>query len=432
MSKPSSPILIFGDSYLSKNNIILAKKKYPDATWVTLSAANDSLDSIRMEIGSACWNDSQKFVVIQDIPNRKQVRDFLLDIASSTPSFTTLLIWDSNNHIKVDPKTKTFDKTWATFLKDFRGIQGHKIVNNGMVLTEKEQDNSLAFVKNCFDKRKKHIETGEAKLLISIVGYDRGMLDSDIEKMCLTCPDKVTAKFILDNTFPSSKDAIIYKLSNVLDTASYEDSVNITERFFESGVNENVLAETFLRKARWQMVVAYYWYIGINWNDMPERLMQMGKFPSWIWHNPNIDFSGKKRESDDIKDPEDMLKFLVRKQGVPRKYFKILSAPQIESEEAEAESKTKIKSKSKTKAKKKRAETVPMLFMASQTVDFVKNKVVGGSERPDDIKKKVLNRALEVYLFVQEKLASIRYGQDPSQDLQEIIRVMTNVRLDYF
>ena len=423
MSNPTSPILIFGDSYLSKNNIILAKKKYPDATWVTLSASNDSLDSIRMEIGSACWNDSQKFVVVQDIPNRKQVRDFLLDIASSVPSITTLLIWDSNNHIKVDPKTKTFDKTWEAFLRGFRGIQGHKIVNNGMILTEKEQDDSLAFVKKCFVKRGKHIETGEAKLLINIVGYDRGMLDSDIKKMCLTCPDKVTAKFILDNTFPSSKDAVIYKLSNVLDTASYEDSVNITERFFESGVNENVLAETFLRKARWQLIVAYYWYIGINWNDIPVRLMQMGKFPSWIWHNPNIDLNRKKRESDNTKDPEDMLKFLVRKQGIPRKYFKILPAPQTES---------KTESKSKTKAKKKRAEIMPMLFMASQTVNFVRNKVVGGSESSDDIKRKVLNRALEVYLFVQEKLASIRYGQDPSQDLQEIIRVMTNVRLDYF
>ena len=148
-----SPILIFGDPFLSRNNIIDAKKKYSHATWVTMSVSTESLNDIRMEAGISGWDESPDFtkiIVLQDIPNRKQVREFLLDLCSTSPNFTKFIVWDSKCHIKVNPKTKTIDKIWGDFVNVFKKINGSKIINNGEKLTEKEENSCVSYVKNSY------------------------------------------------------------------------------------------------------------------------------------------------------------------------------------------------------------------------------------------------------------------------------------------
>lgn len=410
-----SPILIFGDIYTSKNNIIAAKKKYSALTWKTMSATDDTLNSIRMEAGYTSWDDKDKVLLIQELPNRKQVREFLLNLASNVPLKIKIIIWDSEGQIKVDPKEKTIDKTWSEFISRFKEIGGSKIINNGEALTEKQSEASIEYVIECFGKYNKKIDSKEAKLLMSIVGYDRGMLASDIRKMSLTCPEQATAQFIIDNAFPTTKESLLYKISNVLDNGSLEEAIDTVERFLSSGYNENEIAVIIARKARWQMVVASLWHSGMNWESMANKLMEMGKFPSTIWHNDQMGDSQKRQASEPLQNSEAMRDYMVFKGGLPSKYFKSVE---------------KSPDKAKTSMSRKNAEIVPMYFMAEQAVNFVREKIVRNSKIPQtELKDKLLNRAIKVYLSCQKKLAEIRYGNNPSQDLREMVREIVDVVL---
>jgi hypothetical protein len=419
-----SPILIFGDKYLSKNDIIAAKKKYAKARWTTKSAANDSLNSIRMETGVSSWDDNEdKIILIEDIPNRKEVREFILDLSVSCPSGTKLIIWDSNGHIKINPKTKTFDKTWGDFVSAFKKITGNKVINHGSELTEKDNEDSTAFIKKLFEKKGYTIGNNEIRVLIDIIGHDRGMLSSDIDKMCLTAPSNITIDFIIDNAFPSSNEAVQYKLANIMDNGSYEDALNMMDRFIEIGTNPNVIAEICIRKARWQMVATYLWVRGLSWNEVVDKIMEMGKFPSSIWHNSNFTFSDKKAAALQFQSPEQILFYMTRHlKGLPDYYFK--PSHDIKTKKALKESGT---------ITRKGAEIMPLPFMAEQVVSFVRDKVVRANNiSTAEEKERLLDRAIKVYLIAQDKLAEIRYGENPVQDLQEIVRVIMNVNLECF
>lgn len=413
MSDIPSPILIFGDHYISKNNVISAKKKYPQSRWITKSASTESLDEIQSEACLYSWDDSEKIMLIQDLPNKKNVREFLLDLSKNVPSNTKIIIWDSNGHIKIDPQTKTLEKTWGEFVSEFKSIRNSKIINNGEVLTEKNNEDSLSFVINCFKKYGKRIENREAKLLMSIVGYDRGMLLSDIQKLCLTSPEVVDARFILDNAFPTTKESVLYKLGNVIDEGTIENIIYMTDRFLSSGIDANELAVIIVRKARWQLIATYYWCSGLNWESIPNAIMDMGKFPSFIWHSDQMNPSQKRQESEPLQDPEKMKNFLCHKMGIPDIYFKT-----VEKKE------TKSKGMSR-----KNAEVMPMYFMAEQTVRCVE-KIANNNDMPEDaLKKKMLDRALSVYSFVLDKMCEIRYGSNPEQDLHEMIKRIADRRL---
>jgi len=406
----SSPILIIGDPYAGKNNVLGIKKKFPQFKWITKSLDTDGLNSIRAEVGTFSFDDSEKAFILQELPDRKQVREFVIDLVSSKIS-TYFIVWDSENHIKIDPKTKSMGKDWKDFLDRFKDIHGSKIINNDAPFTEKDNNSVVNFIADRFAYYGKQIDFREARLLINIVGFDRGLLDSDIQKMSLICPEVVTSDFILDNAFPSSKEAVIYKLGNIIDTGNYEDSLNMMEKFLSSGVNENKIADVLIKKARWQLIIASLWKEGMHWDDIPSKIMEMGKFPSSIWHNEEMDIPHKKRESEILNTPEGMYRHVTVAMGIPKRY---------------------IKSRDEKK-NKKLSETIPQYFMASQVVDFVRNIAdVNPSVSNAEIKGKLMNRAIKVYQFLQNKLFDIREGQNPVQDLQEMIRVMTNRDLTAF
>ena len=409
MSLIPSPILIIGDPYVGKNNIISIKKKFPKLRWVEKSLDTDNLNDIRAEAGTYSFDDSEKVLFLSELPDRKAVREFVLDLSSTSHPLTYIIVWDSDHHIKIDPKTKSMSKDWREFLSKFKNIKNSKVLENNAPFTEKDNNSVINFIIELFGKYNKKIDFKEARLLINIVGFDRGMLESDIKKMVLTCPDIVDSQFILENAFPSSKEAIIYKLGNVMDTGSYEDSIDMVERFLNSGVNENKIADVLVKKARWQMIAASLWKEGMNWNDIAGKIMEMGKFPSFIWHNNEIDSAYKKREAEIVNTPEGMRQYLTMKMGIPKMYFKPVED------------------------KKKKSESMPQYFMASQVVDFVRNMVeMNNNVEKSEIKNKLMNRAIKVYQFIQDKLFEIRTGANPTQDLQEMVKVMTNRDLSTF
>lgn len=411
MSLIPSPILIIGDPYVCKNNILSIKKKFPQLKWTTKSLDKDSLNNIRASAGTFSIDDSERVLLLQDFPDRKQVREFVIDLSSEPFDSINIIIWDSANHIKIDPKTKLMGKEWSEFVDKFKSIKGSRIVKNDSAFTEKDNNSVINFIVSTFEKRGKKIDFKEARILVNIVGIDRGMLESDIEKMVLTCPDIVGSRFIIDNAFPSSQEAIIYKLGNIIDEGSYEDSINMVDRFISTGVSGQKIADVLVRKARWQMVVASFWKSGVPWNEISNKVMEMGKFPSAIWHNEEMDTSHKKRESELVNTPDGIYNYMSIKMGIPKRYFKARN----------------------DKKGKKLNESIPQYFMASQVVDFVKGIVESNSSIPkSEIKNKLMNRTIKVYQFIQEKLFDVRENKNQLQDLHEMVKVLTNRDLTAF
>ena len=405
MAEIPTPILIFGDEYLSRNNIVATKKNHPDIEWVTMSASKDTLDDIRAEVGMEGWLVQDKVVIIEDIPNKKDVREFILDVAVNCPTHTKLIVLDSNNHIKVDPKTQKFGKTWAPFVKSFKEISGCKVINNGEKFTEKTGNDASDFVKKEFAKEKIKIGSEATSLLISIVGYGRGLLASEVEKLCLTCPNPVTSEFITDNAFPTASEAIIYKFSNSIDTGNYSKAINSAQEFTKIfKIDANVLIDIMFKKARWQLVVAYYYHGGTSWGAMADKLMEMGKSPSYVWNHPSLSTDKKKTLSDQYGGKEGSIAdFLIKKQGVPEHCFK-----------------------HNNDKNKPRSESIPMKFMAQQIVSFVQNKIVNPHMNDELVKDKVLNRAMLVYSGVYEKLVAIRKGQNKDKNIEEAIKLLVS------
>ena len=395
-----SPILLYGDSRLSKDIIVRAKKKYDDAHWITLPAKeDDDTDSIRAELGSLGWDDVCKVVIINNLANRKNMREFLLKMAKEE-SEVKLIIWDSDNVIKVDPKTNSVSAAaWKPFVKEFESFG--KVVNSGAAFTIKESTGCVSYVKEGFKKRGLSIDNTTANLFVTLVGFDRGLLTSEIDKLCLIAlSDTISYQFILEHTFRSSKEAVLYVLSNALDKDSEEDCICIIEEFMGNGVNENVIAEILVNKARWQLVVADLFSKGKDWEDISRYLMSMGKFPS--------DGSGK---HDTLLSA---IEYLCTERNVPKKYF------------------AQVMKKSDKKTKMKKGASLPMPFMAYDTVKFVRTQILSNytSEMAKtEAKEFLLTRAFKVYNSLQEKLFDVRRQKFVKANLYAMVRDLKDPNL---
>lgn len=413
-SKASSVIFIYGDKFSSQNLVTRAKQKQPDARWITLSASED-LNEVRAEVGTSAWDGSKKYIVIEDLPNQKAVREFLLDLVISFPETNKIVIWDSTSAIKLDPKTGSPNKTWGDFISKLEQLPNTKVINNGVVLDEKQPQSTADFIKNKFEKNGRQIGGSEIQLLISIVGHSKGLLDSEIDKLCICCPSPVRAKYIASHAFPTAKESLLYKLGDALDTGSYKESVYAIELFLQSGENENRIAETLVNKARWQMLTAYYWASGLEWYEIASRLMKAGKYPSIVWNSSELTATDKKKQADIFQLEEQAQAFATSTQGVNPKWFK------------------KNTAKSKAPKKIKKGPSLPMPFIAEKVVFFVRDKIVNPNfskiQNVEELKQKVLNRAIKVYLYEQRKLAEVRYGKNPIQDLQEMAKALTSVKV---
>jgi hypothetical protein len=403
-----SPVLIIGDKLLSNKTVVSSKKKYSNYKWVTISAKDETEDSIRAISGQGNIFDEPKVILIRDIPNKKSYRDFILDLVKSSSLKLKFIVWDSENEIQIDPKTKEFNKTWGDFISEFKKNKNHKIVNNGFAFTEKDNVSCCDFIKQKFEKYNKKISSDNALLLSQIVGKDRGMLESEISKLLLTCPDNITSEFIIENAFPSSNEAILYQFGNILDNGSYAESIECLKKFMKYGINENVIADIIVKKARWQLVAAYYWKNDLTWGEVVDAMMQMGKFPSSIWHKQSSSISEKKKQTECFKEIDARYEYMEKICGI--KEWQI----------------NKLK-------KTSRAEVIPMSFMAELTVKFLKDHLVDRNSKNYkdnfELKKALINRCTRVYLSVLDKLKEVRYGINPEQDLQDMIILMINPKL---
>lgn len=438
MQEIVSPILIYGDHFTAQNNINAIKAKYENSyEWNVLSATNDSLEKIEAISISQGFIPCPKIVVITDFPNQKAFREFVLElVAKKNLEYTKFIIWDSSDSIKLDPKTKLPNKTWDEFIAKFDSIDGSKVVNCGAEFTEKDEDAIISFIKARFNKYKRTISEDTAKIFISIVGKDRGLITSEIDKMSFASPETITNAFIIENAFPSAKEAVLFKFNNVLD-GSYAESIEILEQFLEAGINENVLAEIMAKKVRWQLAACHYYSKGMAWFDVEKNLMNMGKFPSVAWHHPTMDYGKKQKFTEECETEEGIDKFRKRILGLPDYCFDIKESKKskkskVEDVEEDGEEKSEKAAKAKKKVILGKKECLPMPFLATQIVSGLQESLVkpnSSTMKPDEIRIKMLDRAINVYLSVVDKLKEIRYGEDPKQCVYEMVKVITDKEL---
>lgn len=384
-----SPILIFGDNVISKNIINSAKKKYFNAYWEEISLTNFELEDIRTKIGFNSFAIQDKIILLYDIPNKKAIREFILDIIKQSTENLKFVIWDSNNHISIDLKTKLYNKTWIDFINSIKKTENHKIIDNGFDFNDKESSICIKYIQDCFKKFNKIIDNDASIIFMDIVGKNRGMIYSEVQKLCINCPNNIDSKFIIDNTFPTSTEAILYKFGNAIDTGNIEVAFSSIEYFLSKNVHIFVLADILMKKARWQLVVCHLWAVeNFKWEEITDTLMDMGKFPSVVWHS-DLSINEKRNNSIKYDNIHDKQQFMINDLGIPSYYF--------------YSGDDKISS-----------ETIPMRFMAQQIVDFIRLKIVSPNSKYniDELKIKMFNRSLNLYLEMSNYLKELRYSNN--------------------
>ena len=421
MTTPSipSPVLIYGDRFVCLQKINAARERAKDVPWFDFSMKKDDWSDISTEVTTSTWSGEDKLVMIRDVPNQKAAREFLIELCVEYGTYAKIIIWDSLDAI-------TDAKTWTDFVAEFKTIHGSKVVFGGTPFDDKGKDEAIIFTIDRFKSHGKEIERSVAETFVNITGYNRGLIASEVEKLTLTCSSPVSREEIIFNTFRTAKMKTLYELGTALDTGSYELSIEMLHKFLESGMNENVLADVMVRKARWQLIAASYWKSGCQWSVIPDMLVEMGQFPSAIWHNDSIAPSDRRRRSDGMDDRDGIHKYATEVLGLPDSLVGV--TPFVPK-------KTKTgKEKKATAADKKlgigRSERIPMRFMAAQIASFVRHNIVSRNKGVKNLKNKVFNRALNVYSSMHNNLVAIRYGEDSVQQLHEMVRSLTSTDLE--
>lgn len=409
MRKVPSPILIYGDPVLAKKDLVKIKAKYSDFEWVEMSLEDNSHDKIRMEAGLIGFGSNDKILLLNEIPNSKATREFLIALAKETRPDVSIIIWDSEEAIKADPKTRLLNDTWSDFISKIKAIDGHKIIPFGSDFGEKEDQDVVKYIQGLFSKSGKQIHQDAAKLLSTMVGRKRSMLASEVEKLSLTAPLMIDKDFISKNAFPVTQEAILWKFGNVVDEGNFVNSIASAKEYVECGAHPNVLAEILCKKARWQLAACSLWSTGMSWADVEQQLLQMGKFPSSIWRKPGAN-SEKKARTDKLKEPQAAIEWWGQEMGLDPSYFKDLT----------------VKG-----AKIKGGETIPMPFMASLLVKHIQSKYVEPNSKipTTELRQKLLNKMLGVYSSVLDSMKNMRYNSMFEQELYEMIRALSNYRL---
>lgn len=405
-----NPIIFFtGDKTLCRRDINKLKKQCSGSVWHEFSASETSEDEIRTVCGSGSLFFDTSVVVIKDIPNRKAYREFLLNLADTSVTGTRLILWDTNCHVKDTSKPP---KAWSSFIKDIKSRKGSKVVDKGGDFGNSWRDrNSVVdFIQKQFMSRGKTVDHATAVLFGEIVGNNRAMLMTEIEKSCMLDGD-ITKDFVLENVFPSSHEAVLYKIGELIDYRKISEAIAKAREFQQNGIYHEVIAEILVRRARWQLVASYYSVQGYNDYEIVGLLMKMGRFPSLYWHNSSLREPDKLSKSSDVSDELSLKEFMFTDLGLPQDYIRGIAK----------------------KAKKSRdgylyCESLPHKIVADKTVAFVRQFESLYKGKTDNEKRAVYNKFLNMYLSVVGSLKNMRYNSSCSDsELSKMIFVLSGV-----
>lgn len=399
---------IYGDPVISALNISLLKRKNKDYSYFECDISEDNFNKIRMEVGALGIGYEGKIIVLKSIPNQKAVRSFILELCKEKLPGILLVAWDSENIIKRDAKTLEINKTWSEFIDEVNAIDGCKAVNVGFDFTDKETKEMAVFMQERCKKKGFEIGTDACLALYYLIGGNRAIINSELDKLMMTSPARISYSFVLANTFPIIQEPVLWKLSAGFDKLNLTEAYLMATEYMGQGVNANVIAEILAKKAKWQLAACSLWKSGYYWPDVEKELLRMGKFPSEIWHSEKSQ-SEKKSFETEAKSIDKTIIYLKRSMGLDERYYQDLL---------------------KEDAKLKTGDCLPLPFFATQIVNLLQEKLVRPNSSKYEVSKLkdiLLNRAVSVYNVCTESLKNIRYGEPPEQE----VYIMLKALLDY-
>jgi hypothetical protein len=71
--------------------------------------------------------------------------------------------------------------------------------------------------------------------------------------------------------------------------------------------------------------------------------------------------------------------------------------------------------------------------MAQQLVDFVRSKIISNNlknNKEEELKKKILDRAIKLYINVSDLVKDIRYGEEAKQCMYEMLSYVLDFSLE--
>lgn len=409
MSMIPSPVLIIGDPVLSQRTVFLSKKKYNDFSWITIDANENTIDDIRSISGMNTFEDSKRFILIKNLQNKKDFREFIAELVQSSSDDLKFVIWDSSSEIKSDPKTG-INKTWQDWINLLKKNEKFVLVNSGFDFPDNDYKDSVSYVESLFQKNNKKIDPVASKIFIDIVGRNRAMIVSEVNKLSIISPQNIDRNFVIDNCYPSSKSAVLYQFGNDLDSGDLSKSIISLEKFLSSGIDANILAQIIVNKSRWHLAICSFYKEGLDFYTIKSKILGMGKFPSCVWHNDQLTDSQKNKLASNLNEDENMISFMSLKMGIPLNYINV-------------EKKSNIKTVRK-------GEVIPMPFMADMMMSYFQDKIVNTNKKnysDQDLRNNILNRAINLYLLCTECLKDVRYNEiSQKESLYEMVKAWTN------
>ena len=403
-----NPVMLFaGDETLCRRDINKIKACVYDVWWQELSADESSEDAIRTACGSGSIGFENSVILIKDLPNRKHFREFLLNLINTTPSYVRLILWDSHNYIK---DTSHPLVAWKEFVKSINSIKGSRIIDHGLDFGNKWADKKVIvqFVVDAFEKNGHSISSDSALLFADLVGNNRAMLLTEVEKLCIIAPKTVSNSFVLDNTFPSSQEAILYKIGELIDNRKTAEAVHKLKEFQDHGVFYGVIVDVLVRKARLQLAASHLWLQGLSDPEISNALIQMGRFPSKVWHSSMSQGEKMVKASEAA---ENVKEYMSKHGGMPVGYFGELSSECKTSKDGYIY-----------------AEALPHKIVADKAVEFVHRVEFAYKGKVQDYKRQVFYRFIRIYLSVMDSMKKIRYDNTQvDEELSRMVFVLSGV-----
>jgi len=373
-----------------------------------ISAKDVDEDMVRTMCGSSLMGFGQTLVILKDLPNRKEYRNFLISLISGLEISVTVVLWDTEQHVK---DIRNPAKVWVEFINTLKGLEVKMIDKGSDFGTQwKDRTEVIKFVKGEFKRYDRTISDVNAELFGEIVGLGRGMLITEIERLSIAGPKNISEQFILDNAFQSSSAAVLYKLGDLIDKNQIEETMNKIHDFLQIGIYHELIGEVLLRRARTILASGYFWAKGHNDSQNCDMLMNMGKFPSAVWHSSGS--SGEKNQKASKCSSQKGIEWYFSKYlGMPEKYFGDISP----------------------KAKKSKdgflyTESLPHRIVAQKAVEFVHRVEQAYRGKTPDIQASVIGRLIDVYLSVSDSLKEMRYDATKSEsELRKMVLTLSGL-----
>ena len=278
-------VLIEGDLTLTLPVIAMIRKSwFPEGvtphSWVVLdppTVAKDEKDYCRLIAAELALDilGGQRVVILRGFPSRKDFREWLFKLVPLIESPNSLLIWDIDGVIE-----KSDDSEWRGLRNEVKG-HGQCVVMPMPLNAKKKNKNNprkpldvysdeekLQYVMHAFQSKGCTIMPSTAQALLNMVGADRGMIDTEVEKLLLFCNGKsIEVETLLQTVVPVAQEYPRWQFNAAFSGGDYHDIMNAANALLSAARErkdgrldpapkpEWVMA-CAMRQCHWQLVAA--------------------------------------------------------------------------------------------------------------------------------------------------------------------------------